>query len=143
MTRKRHPKNPRLKAIEKESKKESMLGQAIPINPGVVNEPVREKRLGWFAISAQMIDTITFEQCQEFFSHFVIIKADPDPKRPVFRYLAFSPLFEPHESRLTSWPWYDINVKLSPPDKPEGKMKTTVTATKREQKRIIIPGRGM
>ena len=139
MAKKRHPKNPRFKEIEKEGKKkESPLGQAIPINPGVVNEPVREKRLGWFAVSAQMIDMITFEQCQEFFGHFVIIKAEPDPKRSVFRYLAFSPLFEPHESRLTSWPWYDINVKLSPPEEPDGKI--TVTATKREQKRIIVPG---
>ena len=139
MTRKRHPKNPRLKAIEKEGKKESMLGQAIPINLGVINEPVREKRLGWFAVAAQMIDIITFEQCQDFFSHFVIVRCTL-LKNNIFEYLAFSPLFEPHEYKLSPSPRYKINVKLEPPGKSEKKMKVIVTAEKIEKKLIIVPG---
>jgi len=140
MAKKHHPKNPRLKAVEKSRHKKVALNQAIPVNIGVNNLPVKEKRLGWFAMSAQLLDALTFEQCQKIFSNFVIVRAEPMPKQPIFKYQAFSPLFEPYLSKVSPPPWYDVKVKLIPPKKPDGKMRIQVTAKKREQSRIIRPG---
>ena len=141
MTKKQHPKNPRLKEIEKEGKKPSPLHTAIPVNPDVNNQPVKEMRLGWFFVVAKMIDLFTFKQCQDFFKNFVIVRCHPKKNNPeIFEYLAFSPLFEPYESKLHPPPAYDVKIKLDIPIRSNGKMRAIVTARKIEQTRIITPG---
>ena len=131
MKKKMHKQNPRIKQIVKDAKPDDEQ-KKVKMVFSEKNHVVKENRHGLFDVAAGLFDDMPWPMCQQLMKHFLIIEAGMIKGQPIFRFHAFSPLFDKVSALEKDVPTYMIKVKGD-------KGKITVKAEKVKKSKILTP----